>query len=785
MDCIVKQGISLIAALGLTMSMHAGEVLPGRTYNNGINIIPVPAEIVPGNGTFTLDRSTTICAADDSLNSTATFYAKKMRASTGFQLPVINSVSKPGAINLIIDNKIAGDESYRLEVTPRQINLSAPTKRGLFYGMASLMQLLPAEIESDRMISDIKWNVPEMTVTDRPRFEYRGLMLDVTRHFISVEGLKKHIDMLASLKINTLHLHLSDYQGWRIEIKRYPRLTEIGSHRIDEYGNEYSGYYTQDEIRDIVAYAQERFITIIPEIDVPGHSLAAIAAYPELSCTGEQYEVMSRWGGFPVVFCPGKEVMFEMLDGIFQEMSELFPSRYFHIGGDECPKKVWETCPACQRRIKEEGLTADSIYSAEHKLQSYAIKRCGQILKKYGKKMIGWDEILEGGLAPDAIVMSWRGESGGIASAMMDHKVIMTPAGNGLYLDYYQGDAQAEPFAWGGYAPISRTYSYDPVPDILVKEGKEKYIWGVQANAWAECMYDESIVEYRVYPRMLAVAETGWSAASRKNFEDFSRRLDNAAVRMDLRGINYHIPVPEQPDFCRNHVVFTDDSVAVGFGVSRPMRMAYTLDGTDPGLTSAVYSDPVVFTDNGKIRIRSILPSGKMGIVREVEVEKQAFIEAGADKPANKGLRLRFSPHRCLYVKDMADAEGWQDSILTEIEPIVRLRRNKYSGVEFYVAIADGYIHIPEDGIYEFSSNDTRVSIAGKVVVDNDGRPQINSRYGRSLALRKGWHPLKVEQISNFIGGWNSQQRNDGAVRFRKYGEESWTTAGKEHLGYN
>lgn len=781
----MKKGLLYVMTVCMGLYGCGQEKLSERVYNEGINLIPAPACIEQGEGAFVLNRGTDICVSHDSLRTVASFYAQKMRTATGYELPLAGAEGREHAICLSIDPTIVGDEAYCLDVNPQKVDVRASSLRGLFYGMASLMQLLPAEIESGECVSGAEWQIPVVTVKDTPRFAYRGLMLDVARHFISVEGLKKHIDMLASVKINTLHLHLSDYQGWRVEIKKYPRLTEIGGKRIDEYGKEYAGYYTQEDIKEIVAYAQERFITIIPEIDVPGHSLAAIAAYPELSCTGEQYEVMSRWGPFPVVFCPGKEVMFEMLDGIFAEMSELFPGKYFHIGGDECPKKVWETCPNCQRRIREEKLFADSKYSAEHKLQSYAIARCERILKKYGKRMIGWDEILEGGLAPDATVMSWRGESGGIASALMDHNVIMTPAGNGLYLDYYQGNYQAEPFAWGGHAPIEKTYSYNPVPDVLVKEGKEKYIWGVQANAWSECMYTEDLVEYRVYPRILAVAEVGWTPLEKKDFQDFSRRLNNAAVRMDYHGINYHIPMPEQPDFCRNHVVFMDDSTVVEFTTSRPMKMVYTLDGTEPGLESAVYTEPLVFKESGKAKIRSVLPSGKMGLVREVEVGRQSLLPAVAEEPANRGLRLRFSPARCLYVKEMADVKEWKDSILTSIEPIVKLRRNKYLNVEFYVAVAEGFFYVPEDGIYEFASNDTRVTVGDKVVVDNDGRPQINSKYGRSLALCKGWHPFKVEQISNFIGGWNSQQRNDGAVRYRKYGEKSWTKISKEQIGYN
>ena len=755
-----------------------------KAYNQGINIIPMPVQLEQGKGYFTLESETGLTVSDDSLQSVASFFAGKIQKSTGFCLKT-DKGNKSNAVNLIIDKSVASAEGYKLDVTPDKVEVRASTLRGLFYGMNTFMQLLPAEIESDEKVGRAEWHAPVVQIEDAPRFPYRGLMLDVARHFISVEGLKKHIDLLATVKINTLHLHLSDYQGWRVEIKKYPLLTEVGAKRIDEYGNVYAGYYTQEDIKELVAYAAERFITIIPEIDVPGHSLAAIAAYPELSCTGEKYDVMSRWGPFPVVFCPGKEIMFEMLDGIFAELSELFPSAYFHIGGDECPKEVWKQCPNCQKRIREERLFADGTHSAEHRLQSYAITRCERILKKYGKKMIGWDEILEGGLAPDATVMSWRGESGGIASAMMNHNVIMTPTSGGMYLDHYQGNSQAEPFAWGAYAPIAKTYSYNPVPDTLVRMGKESYVIGVQANAWTECMYTEDLVEYRVYPRILAVAEVGWTPDGKKDFTDFSRRLNNAAVRMDCHGINYHIPVPEQPDYCRNHVVFTEDSTVVTFTTSRPMKMVYTLDGTEPDTNSQVYTTPLVFKESGTVMIRSVLPSGKMGLVRKVEVEKQQLLEACAEAPHEKGLHLRFSPARCLYMEQLEQVKDWKDSVLTAIEPIAKLRSNKYSGVEFYVAVADGFLYVKEDGIYEFMSNNTRVTVDDKTVVDNDGKPQVNSKYGRSLALKKGWHSLKVEQISNFIGGWNSQHRNNGAVMYRKYGEDNWVRASEQQLGYN
>lgn len=775
--------IQLLFLVGVSLSWFSCQKqdLSTHVYNQGINLIPTPETIIEGRGSFELNKQTQLVISHDSLSPIAEFYAAKMRHSTGYPLEV--SKDEGGnKVCLKIDPSLQGnEEGYELKVTTDSVIVIASTLKGLFYGMSSFVQLLPAEIESKQIVAG-KWMVPAVEIKDKPRFEYRGLMLDVARHFISVEGLKKHIDMLATIKINYLHLHLTDYQGWRIEIKKYPKLTEIGSHRIDEYGKAYSGFYTQEEMKEIVRYAQERFITIIPEIDIPGHSLAAIAAYPELSCTGEQYPVMSRWGGFPVVFCPGKEVMFEMLDGIFAELSQLFPSKYFHIGGDECPKDVWKTCPNCQKRIQIEGLFKDSEHSAEEKLQSYAIIRCEQILHKYGKKMIGWDEILQGGLAPDATVMSWRGEKGGIAAALMKHPVIMTPTSGGMYLDYYQGDPQVEPFAWGAFVPIEKTYAYNPIPDTLVKMKQDHWVKGVQANTWSECMYSESQVEYQVYPRVLAVAEIGWSPLEKKDFKYFSRRLNNAAVRMDYHSINYHIPIPEQPIVSRNHIAFLD-SVSVSFTTSRPMKMVYTLDGSDPTLHSSVYKEPLLFDQTTDIRIRSVLPSGKMSPVRSVQVERQTYVEAESITPRHAGLKLRFSPTRCLYACEIKDITLWKDSVISDIESLVKLRKNKYNNVEFYVAEANGFMYIAEDGIYEFTTNNTRLWINNKLVVDNDGKPQINSKYGRSLALRKGWHSIKVLEITNFIGGWSAQHRNNGSVSYRKSGEKDWIKiSGKQGL---
>ena len=776
-----------VLLLGGLITSCSEENLSERLYNQGDNLLPVPASVQKNAGHFVLNDQTRMCANTPEAMKVVQFYAEKLRQATGYAFAedanaTANSNQETNCIvlNLKSDQTVnsaterADSESYILDVTPQQVTVTAETPQGLFYGMATFLQLLPAEIESTSVVKG-KWTAPATHIEDAPRFPYRGFMLDVARHFTSVEGLKKHIDVLSMFKINRLHLHLTDYQGWRIEIKKYPKLTEIGSTRIDEYGKPYSGFYTQDEMREIVAYAAERFVTIIPEIDVPGHSLAAVASYPNLSCTGEQYEVMSRWGFFPVVFCPGKEDMFTFLDDVFGELAPLFPGEYFHIGGDECPKEVWKTCAKCQQRIRKEHLLGDKHHTAEERLQSYAIRRCEKMLKKYGKKLIGWDEILQGGLAPDATVMSWRGVKGGIEAAMMNHQVVMTP-NSATYFDFYQGDFLAEPFAWGAYIPISKTYAYEPLADTLKAMGKEDYVLGVQANLWTECLYTEAQAEYQAYPRMLAVAEIGWSRPEKKDFADFSRRLDNAAVRMDQHDVNYHIPLPEQPGGSFNHIAFLD-TVSVAFTSTRPVKMVYTLDGSEPSATSAVYTQPLSFEKSTQLKIRSVLPSGKMSKTRTIEVERQQYSSPVATPKGEtvQGLNLKIAEVKCTYAKEIAGISEWKDSVLTDLRKIAHLRPNFFRDVDYHVAVADGFVKLEKDGIYLFKSDNTRVWINGKIVVDNDNKPQINSKNGRMLALRAGVYPIKVEQISNFIGGWNSQHRNTGNVSFKLTTEAKWT----------
>jgi hexosaminidase len=420
--------------------------------------------------------------------------------------------------------------------------LEAQTPQGIFYGMQTLRQLLPYQIERS-YLSNIAWTIPCVEIEDEPRFVHRGLMLDVCRHFMPKEFVMKFIDMLAYHKMNTFHWHLTEDQGWRIEIKKYPKLTEIGAYRNRTLegrytspekrkwdNTRYGGFYTQEDIKEVIAYAQKRFITIIPEIEMPGHAVAALTAYPGLSCTGGPFEVEGLWGIFNDIFCP-KEETFEFLENVLAEVAELFPSEYIHIGGDEAPKTRWKNCAHCQELIRKEGL------KDEHELQSYFIKRIEKFVESKGKHIIGWDEILEGGLAPNATVMSWRGEAGGINAAKQNHDVIMSP-NTYVYLDYFQANPKTQPLAIGGFLPLWKVYSYNPMPASLTP-AEAKHVLGVQGNIWTEYIPTTDHVEYMAFPRGAAIAETGWSPDAKKNYADFKERIIQQFKRYDAIGWNY------------------------------------------------------------------------------------------------------------------------------------------------------------------------------------------------------------------------------------------------------
>ena len=754
------------------------------SYNQGINIIPKPQNLTEEEGFFRLNKNTAFVTSDTDAQKVAEFFATKANRSTGFNLQVINQekISK-NTIALIIDSSVeTNDEGYTLDVTTENVTINAKTAQGLFYGLQTFLQLLPAEIESQSVVNNIDWIASCVKVKDEPRFGYRGIMLDPCRHFMSVDDVKKHLDVLSVFKINRLHWHLTDDQGWRIEIKQYPKLTEIGSKRIEGEGFEYGGYYTQEEVKEIVQYAADRFITVIPEIELPGHEMAAIAAYPELSCKSEILPPRIIWGVEDIVLCAGKESTFEFLENVFKEVIELFPSEYIHIGGDECPKSEWKVCPLCQKRIREEGLTATDGHSAEERLQSYFVQRMEKVLAKYGKKIIGWDEILEGGLAPTATVMSWRGEQGGIAAASMDHDVIMTPQNDGMYLDRYEGDYKIDPVTIGGKATIEDVYKYNPTPDTLIEMDKAHYIKGVQCNTWSEYMYTNDLREYRIFPRILALAELAWTNFDLKDYKDFERRIANACVRLDGHDVNYYIPQPEQPNGSCNFIAFTD-KVNLEFTTSRPIKVVYTTDDAEPTPESTVYESPIEFTESGVLKIRSVLPSGKMSPTRIITVDKQTLAPAKDVENKKQGLKMQVTDGMYLKISDIAKDATWKESTINELREITRVVKTDESmrGVKQYAAIASGYIDIPEDGIYFFSSDLEEVWIDGKLLISNEGETKRFSRNDKSVALAKGMHEIKAVFLGHIIGGWPSNW-NNGSISMRKSDTEKFERIKDEQL---
>ena len=774
---------NLCAGLSLSLLMacsgQTGEIKP---YNEGINIIPMPQSLTIQNGSFRLGSGTGFSAVTPEAKTVAEYFAAKMRRATGYEIPV----GENGDIKLITDASLeTNDEGYKLDVTESGVTVTARTPQGLFYGLQSFMQLLPAEIESSTKVDNITWTAQAASITDEPRFEYRGLMIDPCRHFMTVDEIKKQLDVMALFKMNRMHWHLTEDQGWRIEIKKYPKLTEVGSKRTEGEGYEYGPFfYTQEDIKEVVKYASERFITVVPEIELPGHELAAISAYPELSCKGEAISPRVIWGVEDVVMCAGKELPFQFLEDVIAEVAQLFPGEYLHIGGDECPKTSWKNCPLCQKRIRQEGLQAKDGHSAEERLQSYFVQRMEKVAAKYGKKIIGWDEILEGGLSPTATVMSWRGEEGGIAAALTSHDVIMTPGGNGMYLDHYQGDSKIEPVSIGGYSTLEKTYSYNPTPDTLITMDKDHFIKGVQGNVWSEYLYTNDIREYRTFPRGIAIAEIGWTNNDRKDYKDFERRINNAYVRMDAYNINYHIPMPEQPGGSCDFIAFID-TVSVSFKTSRPERMVYTLDGSEPTAQSAEYTAPLNFEESATIKIATALPSGKLSKVRTITVEKQSPLQAKEiAKPAN-GLNMGVKYGTFLNVDQFNKAIDKFDTekvikTTRELTSVVKTSESM-RGVKQYGAVATGYVNIEEEGVYFFSSELEEVWIDGQLLINNRDEVKRFSRKDKSIALAKGMHEIKAVFLGHIIGGWPSNW-NDGSIKIKKAGTEKFETIGADKL---
>ncbi len=532
----MKRFFTILLIAGIAMSCTK------RTPKD-VLIIPEPLSYEEGTGIFDFGDKTSVCyGSNDLLKDQAGYMSSLFQKSFNIEINVSVDCNSSGNIielRILQDSDTIGDEGYYMSVEDNHIIISSPSPKGTFYGIQTLYQVIASNAFADSaLIEDVV--IPTMEIADKPLFKYRGMHLDVARHMFPVEFVKEYIDLLAMYKFNTFHWHLTEDQGWRIEIKKYPKLTEVGAYRDETLighageepvlydGKRYGGFYSQEEVKDIVAYAAERQITIIPEIEMPGHSTAALTSYPELGCTGGPYEVMKTWGVNKDIYCAGDST-FVFLENVLLEVMDMFPSQYIHIGGDEAPKDRWEECPVCQNVIKRENL------KDEHELQSYFITRIEKFLNSHDRNIIGWDEILEGGLAPNATVMSWRGTKGGIAAAAMGHDAIMTPWSH-CYFDHYQVDPEGEPLAWGGLINLEKVYSYQPVPDTLTPEMAE-HIIGVQANLWTEYVPTPEQAEYMVLPRMAALSEVNWT--SKKDWEYFKKKIEQQFKLYDYLELNY------------------------------------------------------------------------------------------------------------------------------------------------------------------------------------------------------------------------------------------------------
>jgi hexosaminidase len=732
----IAVSLFLTVCLFTTVNAYAQDTDPN------MGIIPAPVSVKKSAGQFVLSQQTVLLA--DSTSKAVSFFTDYLQNKLNLRCQLKIGDAGSVANSIVLTSKGTDnvpDQGYRLTITPQQIVIAGKGV-GLFYGIQTVLQLIPNDHTA-------AINIPCAQIEDYPRFGYRGLMLDVCRHFFSVEYIKKLIDVMAYYKLNNFHWHLTDDQGWRIEIKKYPRLTEIGSQRaqtvIGNYHDRtpqqfdntpYGGFYTQDQIRDVVKYAADRYINIVPEIEMPGHSMAALAAYPELSCDpGKPYKVYETWGVVKDVYCPSDKT-FDFLEDVLTEVMELFPSKYIHIGGDEVPKDAWKNSAFCQKLIKKLKL------KNEEGLQSYFIQRIEKFVNSKGRSIIGWDEILEGGLSPNATVMSWRGESGGIAAAQQNHNVIMTPGSGGLYIDHAQA-RKDEPLSIGGYTPLSQTYSYNPTPAALNAD-QQKYIIGVQANLWTEYIPTEPKADYMYFPRALALAEVGWSPLANKNFKDFSEtRLPSHLAFLDENGYDYRVP----------EAIGASDTIMFGSQMKVQLKPSvagakvyYTIDGYTPRETDIEYHVPMTY-DIPQDQYRDletivITPSGKRSRVTHSVVYNRAPLAPVAYQGSNQGLKYQLLQGTFDNTGQFKDA-AVVDSGVAKSFNLADINKNRPS----FGIIYNGYLRIDNDGMYIFStkSDDGSVlCIDDQPVVNNDGKHPLMEQ-GGAVALQKGYHKFTLK----------------------------------------
>ena len=717
-----------------------------------INIIPKPTKVTANDGFFSISRKTQISIEDSFGQRGAELLNKFLREKHGFSLKVVKDLFSRKKDNVVIfkllPHTFPETGRYNLAITPRFIYIDGNN----FYALQSLFQLMPNQ--RNKVLQ-----IPSVVIEDEPRFPYRGMHLDVARHFMPVSFVKKFIDLMSQHKFNYFHWHLTEDQGWRIEIKRYPRLTEIGSKRPETVkernltpyigdGIPVEGFYTQEQIRDVVAYAKARYITVIPEIELPGHASAALAAYPQFGCKADyKYKVQTTWGIFKEVYCPTDET-FKFLEDILDETIALFPdSPYIHIGGDEVLKDHWKESAFVQELMNRENL------KDEHEVQSYFVRRIEKYINSKGKKMIGWDEILEGGLAPNATVMSWRGMRGGIEAAKAKHDVIMTPT-DYVYFDYGQGDPAYEPLNIGSYVPLEKVYRFEPVPKELTPD-EAKYVIGAQGNIWTEYMKSPSHVEYMAFPRMMALAEVVWSQPDKKDFADFNRRLAAHLPRLDSQNVNYRIP---EPTGLKNVVVGADGKASINLATAIGTKIHYTLDGRTPDEKSPVYEKPIVveLKQDEKVELKTVVVNakGRKSAVYAATLIRREMLPAVEPSEKRPGVEYQLFVPSNDFGQDTVPQKGESRSIfLTQFAQRIDLKKS-------FAVTYEGYINAPADGVYEFqvdSTWDATIVLDGKTIIDEAGTKDRTVK-STIMPLKTGWHRVSLRY--NHRGG-------DAAFRVR------------------
>ncbi len=751
----------------------------GTADNNALTVVPYPNEVEITIGTFNAAGADFHYSPefDAAAKAVITSFAQQLSLVTGKESLSDENEAAEGFI-FIFDPSMS-EEAYSLNISGKAAVVKASSLRGVNYAVQTMKQMLPVEIYGKEKAAGKAWELQCVEINDAPRFGYRGFMLDVSRHYYDMDAVKKYLDIMEVHKMNKFHWHLTDDQGWRIEIKKYPKLTEIGSIRAETFighwtfsteydGTPYGGYFTQEQIKEIIAYAAAKGIDVIPEIDLPGHMRAALAAYPELGCTGGPYTVRTDWGVEREVLCAGNEKVFEFLEDVLAEVVELFPYEYIHIGGDECPKERWEKCPKCQAKIRELGLKDDDHAKAEHYLQSYMMERVAKFLEAKGKRVIGWDEILEGQIGKNVTVMSWRGTAGGLKAAKMGNDAIMSPNVY-CYIDSYQEDPKTEPLAFGRFVPVEKSYSFEPYQEGMTDEEKS-HILGVQANMWTEYISDTEYLEYMMNPRFAAISEVQWCQPENKDFDRFRGNADKMLATYDVLGHNYATHILK----VMGSIDVNPEKKCIEVVLDAPANIRYTLDGSEPTLESPLYTKPLKIREVCTLKARS----ERNGEFAAKTYEKSFAFHKAVGCP----IQVLTEPNEndrnnCPYSLvdgvvgndyfNSKDYVGWRQTSFTAV---VEMNGKSYSNVTLGAVIdsemrvinpLDLVVYTSEDGVeYEEVA---RLDIPELSPEDKDGRreysvsfPETKANYLKVTALcpPKGmpeWHKKKRDICYLFI----------------------------------